>query len=48
MAEEHAECDEEVGDDFGVRGQDIGQEDVAEFAIVREGEAAEADAFQGV
>ena len=33
MGEEHAEGDEEVGDYFGVGGEDVGEEDVAEFSV---------------
>lgn len=45
--EEHAGGDEEVAKDLGVRGQDISEENVAKFAVLGLGDAAEADTTQG-
>lgn len=42
--EEHAEGDVDLAERLGVGGQGIGQQDVAEFAVVCAREAAEADA----
>jgi len=45
--EEHAEGDEEVSEDFGVGGEDIGKEDIAEFAVFVGGNAADGDTLEG-
>lgn len=47
VEEHHADADEEIAQHFGVRREDIGQEDVAEFAICGLGEAADTDALEG-
>ena len=45
--EEHAPGNKPVPEHFRIRGQDIGEEDVAELAIARFSNAADADAFEG-
>lgn len=45
--EEHAQRHEEVGEDAGVAREHIGQQDVAELAVLGLGDAAHAHALQG-
>lgn len=45
--EEHAEGNEEVSDDFCVGGENVCEEDIAEFSIVGERDAADGDAAEG-
>lgn len=47
VEEHHAEADKQVAEDLGVRGEDVGEEDVAEFAVGGLGDAADADALEG-
>ncbi len=44
---EHAERDKQITQYFRIRGQHIGQQDVAEFQVGRLCDAADADAFEG-
>lgn len=43
----HAQADEQVGDDFRIRRQHVCEQNIAELAIVRLGDAAYAHTPQG-